>query len=137
MKRALAILVTLILVASGMHISIDRHYCGGTLADVKISVTGKLATCGMEQAESDCGNSPVFDQKCCEDQLSSIITCNNYCPEYFRITHQISEKEIILSKEVCFISCNLYNPETENRVLPPGDNPGKRQRQSDICVFRI
>jgi hypothetical protein len=137
MKRALAILVTLILVASGMHISIDRHYCGGTLADVKISVTGKLASCGMEPNDSDCGNHPLFDQKCCEDQFSYITISSNYSPEYFRITHQISEKEIILKREVSFISCNLYNPETYNLVLPPGDHPGRRLTQSDICIFRI
>jgi hypothetical protein len=137
MKKALAISVALILVASGMHVSIDRHYCGGNLADVKISVSGKLASCGMEQTEAECGNNPVFDQKCCEDQLSYIIISKNYCPEYFKVTPQVSEKEIILSREVSFISSNLYYPETENLVLPPGDHPGKRQRQSHICVFRI
>lgn len=137
MKRVLAILVAVVMIASGMHLSIDRHYCGGTLADVKISFTGKLASCGMEQTESECSGHPAIDQKCCEDQLSFVVTSSNYCPEYFKVTHQISEKEIILNSESGFIACNLYIIDKAKRAFPPGDHPGKRQSQSDICVFRI
>jgi hypothetical protein len=137
MKKSLSILVVAVLIASGMHISIDRHFCGGALADVKISVTGRLASCGMEHAESDCGNQPLFDQKCCEDQLSCIITSSNYCPEYFKITYQVSEKEIVISREAGFVSCNFYNRESDSRVFPPGDHPANRLSQSDFCIFRI
>jgi hypothetical protein len=136
MNKAISILVVAVLIASGMHMSIDRHYCGGALADVKISVTGKLASCGMEQTESDRSNYPLFDQKCCEDQLSYILTSGNYCPESFRIPFQVSEKEIIFKTEESFISYNLCNPDEDSRVFPPGDRY-KRLNRSEICVFRI
>jgi hypothetical protein len=54
MKKVLILLIAVILAVSGMQISLDRHYCGGQLADVRVSVTGKLASCGMENEEPVC-----------------------------------------------------------------------------------
>jgi len=137
MKKVITILVSVILIASGMHISIDRHYCGGSLADVKISVTGKLASCGMEQAESSCSNNPAFDQKCCEDQISLYGITSNYYPEYFKIIHPVSERDVTAIKVGTFIPDKSYNTDLISWVLPPGYNLKTGLTQPEICVFRI
>jgi hypothetical protein len=137
MKRGLSILIAAILLASGMHISIDRHYCGGTLADVKISVTGKLASCGMEEAEPECSNHPVFDQKCCEDQISYFSTSSNYFPECFSIIHPVSGKEIMLFQTDNPISVISSDTNSYFRVFPPGENFRSGLTQPEMCVFRI
>jgi len=128
MKKGSAILVIFVLLVSGMHISIDRHYCGGTLADVKVSVTGKLASCGMEQAEPECRNQSMFDQKCCG---------TNYFPEYNNIMHPVSGTEIIFLQRDNHITVSSFNTISYFRVLPPGNNVSSRLTQPDICVFRI
>jgi len=62
MKKVLTILIAAFLLASGMQVSIDHHYCGGSLAGTRISLTGKLASCGMEKPESSCPDHPGIDK---------------------------------------------------------------------------
>jgi hypothetical protein len=137
MKRTFTILITAVLIASGMHVSIDRHYCGGTLADVKLSFTGKLASCGMEQAESDCRSNPVFDQKCCEDQISYLNISTNYFPEFSNTVNPVYEKDIILIQSASYLTPNSYFTGSDIIVLPPGDKIKPGLTQPEICVFRI
>ena len=55
MKKFISISLTFLLLAALFHFSIATHYCGGTIAATKISLSGKLASCGME---NDVENSP-------------------------------------------------------------------------------
>jgi uncharacterized protein YxeA len=48
MKKIFSILFAVMVVLSGMHISISTHICGGEIAAVKLSVSAVKATCGME-----------------------------------------------------------------------------------------
>ena len=137
MKKVLTILIAAIILVSGMQVSVDRHYCGGKLIDVKISVTGKLASCGMEQTGSSCPDHPTIDKKCCENQLSFFSLNNNYYPEYFKSIHQVSEKDILPMHMGNLFSGSTFNKDLVNWVLPPGNNLKSRLTQSDICVFRI
>ena len=137
MKKAFAILIAGMVLASGMRISLDRHYCGGKLLDVRISVTGKLASCGMEQSGSNCTNHPVINKKCCEDQISFYSLCSNYYPEYFKISHPVSERNILYLQAGSLLAGTAFNTDFINRVLPPGYPVKSRLTQSAICVFRI
>ncbi len=137
MKKALTILTVVFLLASGMQVSLDRHYCCGTLADIKISVTGKMASCGMEQSESSCPGHAVINRKCCEDQVSFYSISSKYYPEYFKLTLTPSERDIFPLQTGNYISDNSFNPDLINWVFPPGDNLKSRLTQSEICVFRI
>ena len=48
MKKIVSAFLALLLLISGMHLSVASHYCGGMLAQVKWSFDKELATCGME-----------------------------------------------------------------------------------------
>jgi hypothetical protein len=137
MRRTIAILTAFLLIASGMHISIDRHFCGGTLAGVKVSVTGKLASCGMEEVDSRSGNQPVFDKKCCEDQVSDLNILNNCIPEYSNTFHTEKGKEIFPARTDNNITFNSISTYKDIRVLPPGENLDPRLTQPGLCLFRI
>jgi hypothetical protein len=137
MKKVLTIVITMIFLASGMKVSLDRHYCGGKLADVRISFTGKMASCGMEQSDEDCPGHPVLDKKCCEDQVSFYSITGNYYPEYFRLTHPYSERDFLTMQFGNYISVNSHNSDIMGWVLPPGNNFISGLTQPEICVFRI
>jgi len=137
MKKVMTILIATILLASGMQVTLDRHYCGGSLAGIRISVTGKMASCGMEKSESSCPDHLVFDKKCCEDQVSHFSISSNYYPEYFKIMLPTWEKKIIDTTVSNFIVGESFNTDLISWVLPPGDIPKSRLTQSGICVFRI
>jgi hypothetical protein len=51
MKKLLSRSVALIILLTGMNLTISSHFCGGVLAATKVSFTGKLASCGMESGQ--------------------------------------------------------------------------------------
>ena len=120
-----------------MQVSLDRHYCGGNLVEVKISVTGKHASCGMEESESTCPGNPVIDKKCCENQLSFYSFKSTYYPEYLKLTHPVQEKNILPLIVDIHITGNSFLTSKVNWVLPPGEKLTSGLTQSEICVFRI
>jgi len=137
MKKVLTILVTVILLGSGMQVSIDRHYCGGTLAGVKVSMTGRMASCGMEESESGSIYYAVIDKSCCEDQVFFYSISNNYYPEYFETNLFAPASNITPITANNINSNNIPNLHTVRWVLPPGYNFRSELSQSDLCIFRI
>ena len=54
MKKGVSILMALMLILAGLHLSVSSHFCCGKLATVKLTFTGEKAGCGMEdEADSD------------------------------------------------------------------------------------
>jgi hypothetical protein len=137
MKKILTILIATFLLASGMQVTLDRHYCGGTLADTRISITGKLASCGMEKPELSCPDHQVFNKKCCEDRVSYFSISSNYYPEYFKLTYHDSERGTVHLLTGNVIADNSCNSDLNYRIFPPGNYFKSRLTQSEICVFRI
>ena len=137
MKKALTILVAIILLVSGMEISLDRHYCGGRLADVKISVTGKMATCGMEQSCPVSADHHGIHNRCCEDQVTFYNLGSKFFPEYFKLTEPATSFNFINTPVINHTPGNLFNRNLVSWVLPPGDDFVSRLTQPQICVFRI
>jgi hypothetical protein len=48
MKKVLSISLVLLMLTAMLHLSVATHYCGGKIAASKISLSGELASCGME-----------------------------------------------------------------------------------------
>lgn len=129
-------MVVLILLISGMQITLDRHFCGGELAGTKLSLTGKMASCGMIKEEPLRSDRPSIDKKCCEDQVTLFSISSRYFPEYFKLKHPITQKYIpfSLTGNTIKINSTPYGP--VSWVLPPGQKV-KPVVLSEICVFRI
>ena len=79
MKKGFSILLSLVLILSGVHVTVSTHFCGGKVAASEVSLSGKLATCGMEDNMSAC---PLQGQNikshCCEDIVTIYGIDNNY-----------------------------------------------------------
>lgn len=137
MKKIFAILFLPVMLASGIQVSIDHHYCGGKLAATKISLSGKLASCGMEEQEHTCSNQPSVDKNCCEDQLTYYGINTSYVPEYFKLSSPSLVKDIP-DFSVYNFSLNHSDENTfTSWVFPPGDKIKSGRSLSEICVFRI
>jgi hypothetical protein len=123
-----------------MHITIARHYCGSEIAtSEKISFSGELASCGMEDAgdnSSLSGN--YFKTHCCDDKVSVLAVENNYAPSFFEFKAfsqsvlQVFYIPESYNYQPLFVS-NLLN----TNVHPPGDYLVSDVNLPDICVFRI
>ncbi len=88
MKKALSILFVFLIILSVMHVTIASHYCGSAEATFnKVSVTGELASCGMEGPDDECSTpGSHFGQHCCDDKISILAVDNNYTPSYTGFT---------------------------------------------------
>src|ERR1035437_9529583 len=84
MKKFLSISFSFLILLSVMHITIARHYCGSEIAtSEKVSVSGELASCGMEGSDnSNLLPGKHFNTHCCDDEVLVLAVDNNYTPSF-------------------------------------------------------
>lgn len=139
MKRATAILLVLVILLAGLHAVISVHYCGGRIADTKVSLAGDIASCGMEGDEGTCpmpGNN--LDRHCCEDQINIAGIINQY-------TTPSQEPDTRLNKNpnISFVQISGLYPVSNSsstaltNFYPPGSSLTSTVSLDKICVFRI
>ena len=139
MRKGFSILFILVLLLSGAHVTIAKHLCGGRIAGTKISLTGKLAGCGMEDSGNTCPDHGAnIATHCCENQVNTLgfvfdyLTpvssepCKNITPVY----------SSFLSAEFAYPAIiNTYKSFTDSG--PPGYYQASFAGLDKICVFRI
>jgi hypothetical protein len=138
MKKYLTIPVAMLILLSGMHFTIATHFCGGEIASTKISVTGKLASCGMTSDEkSKTSSETSFASNCCEDEIAVYAVDSSYTASQIHtseITHTVLHGFCI--PEVSFHAISPLLTNLAN-ARPPGSYMVSAVNRTDICVFRI
>jgi len=139
MKKLFSISIALIMLLSGLQLTVSQHYCGGELADSKVSLTGHVASCGMETTTDDCTHSSTIEESgCCKNKVSVYEVDQNYSPSFteFKAFAQTILQVFVIPENITFHSLtsfsNLYTD-----VSPPGFLPANAVSLSKICVFRI
>ena len=139
MKKFISISLTFLLFTAIFHFSIATHYCGETIAATKISLSGKLASCGMENDED---NTPLsgtyFVSHCCENHLTFCSVTSNYQPTFSYVPEVYRDHFKILSlpEGSTLQSAVLENPICTN-ISPPGESASNHVDLCIICVYRI
>jgi hypothetical protein len=134
MRKVLAIPVIILILFSGITVNLAFHYCGGHLAAKKISLSGGLASCGMETETSN--DQTTIKNFCCKNSLSSYTFTNIYLPPApVKNDHEIQEfpvTDIFLPAvtEELFISCEIP-------ARPPGIFSPSYVELDVICILRI
>ena len=138
MNRAASILSILLILGSAMGITIDRHFCGGRVVDVRLAIDDRKATCGMEEDGMVCTNTDAFKENCCHNtmskfslsdySISSILMIDKPLPP---VTHLLCQ-----APEVSLLN-SFRNPLTVNDTGPPGSDLFLPDQQSILCIFRI
>ena len=137
MKKILSISVALLMLLSGLQLTVSRHYCGGELADAKVSLTGHVASCGMETATDDC-TSTVAESSCCKNQVSVYEVDHNYSLSFteFKAFAQSVLQVFVIPENITFHSLTDYSP-AESGFISPRNFLVTAISLSKICVFRI
>ena len=127
------------MVAALLHISVATHYCGGEEVATKVSLSGKLASCGMHCSEEEMPfQGTYFTNHCCEDTMIFSGISSNYSPTYsfvpesYQYNFQVWALPIGLSVKSQVDINPLYLSGN-----PPGVLMSTRVDLSNICVFRI
>ena len=123
-----------------MHITIAKHYCGSEVAtSEKVSVSGELASCGME-GSGDNSTLPGkhFSTHCCDDKVSVLAVDNNYAPSFseFKAFSQHILQVFDIPASLQINSLSVLNLISTN-VSPPGNFMVSDVSLPKICVFRI
>lgn len=139
MKRIISIPLAILMLLAMIHLSVATHYCGGKVAASLISLSGKLASCGMEgQEKSPLLPGTNITTHCCDDVVISLATDNNYTPSFSVVSGSYQYQFRILSIPLGY---SVNSPETSRslytNVIPPGAIMSTSVELSDICVFRI
>lgn len=137
-KKFLYISFAFLILLSGMHFSIATHICGGKIAAVKWSFTGKKATCGMEDSKSTIPDQNTITSNCCRDKVSVYSVDNNYYSSSYQFK-EVTKK--LLHSFYVPLNLSFHTLAVSNhlctKVIPPGNSFTSMVTLSDICVFRI
>jgi hypothetical protein len=139
MRKAFSILFILVIMLSGAHFTIAIHYCGGKVAATKISLSGKLASCGMESTTESC---PLPGKNlathCCEDIITTVGIVNNFTqPDFFQINITQNNIQPFYSPVSQSFSFVTNSDHICTNTGPPGRFPASAVNLHDICAFRI
>jgi hypothetical protein len=139
MKKGIPILLVLLIIGAMLHFSVAIHYCGGKIAASKISLSGKLTNCGMEDSETKLPLPGInFSKHCCDDVVIHFLTDNNYTPSFPIIHNTFRHDSQTLDMFAGYhaLSCAVSKSKFTNEG-PPGVMMSANVDLSDICVFRI
>jgi hypothetical protein len=139
MKKLFSILIAFIMLLSGLQLTISQHYCGGELADSKVSVLGQIASCGMESATDECTQPGTHvKSSCCNDKVSFYSVDHNFSPSFSEFNALANTVLLVfpIPENITFHSLTPFN-NLYTEVNPPGFLAANAVSLPKICVFRI
>jgi hypothetical protein len=138
-KKGVSIILVLFMLTAMVHITVATHYCKGEFAALKISLAGKLASCGMEDPEKKLPPSGTyFTGQCCKDIVTSCKTDSNYAPSTCLLAATFQNNYQILSFAAVNTVYSAASPKPIfTSVSPPRILKSTDVDLSDICVYRM
>ena len=139
MKKLFSISLALLMLLSGLQLTISMHYCGGELADSNVSILGHVASCGMESATDECtqpGNH--VESSCCDNKVSVYTVDHNFSPSFseFKAFSQTILQVFSIPENSTLHSITPIG-QLFTDVSPPGSLLSSAVSLPKICVFRI
>jgi hypothetical protein len=140
MKKILAILFSGVILLAGMHLSYSAHFCHGNIAATKWSLSGKLASCGMEDNSASC---PVKNKSvtsnCCSDKIVFLHVDDNFkssfvFSETIKKILQFIPLQFVINSFQTNIPLAVY---TDTSPPQKTFDPGREVQLAKLCVFRI
>jgi hypothetical protein len=122
-----------------LHFSVATHYCMGRVAASKISLSGELATCGMENDENIQTQADIhFTSHCCDNTLIFCGIHGNYFPSYSFVPESYNDNFQVFSTAVSLTTGSISCFQSINATTsPPGVSASNNVDLSVICVLRI
>jgi hypothetical protein len=138
MKTILSIPLIILILFTGVSVKFATHYCGGYVSDTKISLTGELATCGMESDIETNTQQQTLRHHCCDNTITAYSICNTFLASTYDVDYQGQQLTNDIFVPIDYIIDNKININIlNNHPKPPGSfNPNSVDRPV-LCIFRI
>jgi hypothetical protein len=138
MKKTFSILLAVMFLLSGMHLSLATHLCGGEVAAVKWSFSHQLGGCGMKADHEALSTERTIGQACCQDIISIYSVDGQYQFSSLQMKastiHLLQIFGIPVRIGIAFHSSFAF---FNTIVHPPGQLLTSAVDLTDIGVFRI
>ena len=139
MRKFAAIPLLIMILITGINITVSSHYCCGNYIGSKVSLSGANASCGMQEANTAAQDNEVFRKHCCDNIATPILLGNNYIPTYYSAPAVLTQE--IPDFSALMISLSPWEDHPCNRLAieesPPGSCNPTSVEQNIICVYRI
>jgi hypothetical protein len=138
MRKTVSILMAILVLLTGIHLSIASHLCCGNLVAVHFSVNGQDASCNMKDESTSTLAGQFIKKHCCVNDLTTLTVDSNYSPSFAK-SIDVSQKVIhILGIPLTKIVKEFAYTQYSHPILsPPGIFRTNAVELDDICVFRI
>jgi len=137
-KKAVSISLVFLVLTAMLNLSVATHYCGGKEVAKKVSLSGELASCGMESTDEEKSPGLLLKNHCCEDVTTTYHFSNNYLPSSFEVKEipgqQISNTHILFSY---LVSTEIQHNNHTSDLRPPGIHYPNSVALPVLCVFLI
>lgn len=139
MKKVISISLTVLMLIALLHFSVATHYCMGKIAASRISLSGVLATCGMESDENEPSQTDThFTSHCCDNVLVFCGINGTYFPSFTFVPESYNNDFQVFSLPSDYNMSSITSCNTVCTSLkPPGVSLSHNVDLSVICVFRI
>lgn len=138
MRILLSIPLLMLISFSGIRVGIAYHFCGGEQVAARVSLSEKLASCGMEGTKNANPSGESINIHCCDNQLSVYWLNNNYLtssPEIGFSTQNTVVHEIFFAGRNTGIQ--FFDNYTHSQIRPPGQGILNTDTQPVLCIFRF
>ena len=138
MKIILSIPLIILILFTGVSVKFATHYCGGYVSDTKISLTGELATCGMESDLESHTQQQTLRHHCCDNTLTTYSICNTFFASTYDADYQGQPltNNIFIPRDYT-IDNKIIIDITNNQSKPPGSFNPNSVDLPVLCIFRI
>ena len=137
MKKIISIPLIFLILFSGITVSYSTHYCGGAVAATKVSISGELAGCGMEEPVNNTDES-VFTNHCCDDVTSLYTVSNDYVHSVLYFEKAGNQVIHLFDLPGIRAACSdLFAAVSHIDKRPPGLYAPNSVDREAICIFRI
>lgn len=138
MRSVGSILLAILFLLSGMHLTLSTHFCKGQPVASKISFTGIKATCGMESEKSALPSKGILIKaNCCSDDVRVFKVESLF-------SYSVCDFKVVPQKSLPYpgIPVNIlpvlsYNQKNYSDHSPPDYCTLNSVHVEEICSFRI
>jgi hypothetical protein len=138
MKSIISIPLLLMLLLTGTSVKFSTHYCGGNFSSLKVSLTGEMASCGMEKQPVKNSTQDLFSRHCCDNINSSYTIATNYSPSWWIVNYS---KQVVIQTVYVPSDLQLSNEfpisKQADKRRPPGIFSPNYVDQPVLCIFQI
>ncbi len=131
MKKAISILLSVLMLASSSGIAYAQHFCSGMEITSQITLGEKHLSCGMDDAAaSSCDDELLLmeEDHCCQNEFTQIQTDENFAKASFNIDF---EKPFINTLISVFVVQN-FEISTSQKTFFADYNPPPIERDLNI-----